>query len=105
MVTKSPGKEVMPLNRENAAISDQGRCVFYGVFCGGCYQRSGGKLREKNEREPDRQSRTERERERDRKAEIKNLLKVFVIFCLTMKNTGLIIIKSMELLCCMYWFH
>lgn len=39
---KSPRKEVMPMNRKDAAISDQGRCVFYRVFCGGCYQRSGG---------------------------------------------------------------
>lgn len=37
----------MPLNREDAAIGDQGRRAFFGVFyffffCGGCYQRSGG---------------------------------------------------------------
>lgn len=36
----------MPLNREDAAIWDQGRRAFFGVFffffCGGCYQRSGG---------------------------------------------------------------
>lgn len=81
LVSKSPRKEVMPLNREVAAIVDQGRCVFYRVFCGGCYQHSrGGSYCESKMR----RSKTNKDKKRDkrgshRKIEIKNLLKVCVI--------------------------
>lgn len=47
----------MPLNGEDAAIWDQGQCVFFGVFCGGCYLRSGGSCERERARQtkPDKQ--------------------------------------------------
>lgn len=81
LVSKSPRKEVMPLNREVAAILDQGQCFFYWVFCRGCYQRSGGKLLwEQNEREQNRQRQTERKKIALERQKLKNLLEVLVAY-------------------------
>lgn len=78
LVSKSPRKEVMPLNREVAAIVDQGRCIFYRVFCGGCYQLSGGEAFVRAKWEGTKQTKTKR-RDKGIPTQRQNLLKALVI--------------------------
>lgn len=44
LLTRSPRKAAKSLNIKGATILYQGRCLFWGVISGSCYQRSGGRL-------------------------------------------------------------